>query len=89
MGQNRHNFVNYSFVSYNIKVFKQIFTNILIGAGYTPARPIETGCNNMQAQLYPFRFSSQPSSSLFMGLSAQAGGLVAPQPDLSGGEQLI
>ena len=61
---------------------------------YNPARPIEispieTGCNNMQAQLYPFHFSIQPSSSLFMGLSAHAGGLVAPQPDLSGGEQLI
>ena len=54
-------------------------------AGYTPARPIEIslfetglieiGCNNMQAQLYSFPPSCQPSQLAFQGLSAQEGGI--------------
>ena len=36
---------------------------------------IETGCNNMQAQLYSFLLTSQPSQLAFQGLSAQEGGI--------------
>ena len=42
---------------------------------FVPNSLIETGCNNMQAQLYSFPLTSQPSQLAFQGLSAQEGGI--------------